>query len=333
MHAVLGRTKSAGSRSRPVYPACRLEPPGRQCAARLGHRAAISSCPASAIPVRHAARASGPLAVWSREGVSGAYGPAPIGRVRAAVHRPARFDSDCHATIRRSTADGTRRGRHLHEHPKPMSTSEFKHHFADLGEVTIHYVTAGAGLADGPPIVLVHGWPQTWLVAAGRHRCGDHRRVPADLHRAGRTACRVRVLPQPAPGRGRQCSAARDGVSASHAGARHGRREDRGPRARHRAGGVDATGRTRRDRLRDCGQRTLRPGRAARHRGPAHPGARRTTRIVEARTCHGRTPSAAHSARSSSNMTIPARRATNTPPPAQTNEGASRLRYQLPSLR
>ena len=43
-----------------------------------------------------------------------------------------------------------------------MSTRELEHHFADLGEVTIHYVTAGAGLADGPPIVLVHGWPQTW---------------------------------------------------------------------------------------------------------------------------------------------------------------------------
>jgi pimeloyl-ACP methyl ester carboxylesterase len=32
------------------------------------------------------------------------------------------------------------------------------HAFADLGEVLIHYVTAG----NGPPVVLLHGWPQTW---------------------------------------------------------------------------------------------------------------------------------------------------------------------------
>lgn len=32
------------------------------------------------------------------------------------------------------------------------------HHYADLGEVLLHYVTAG----QGPPLVLIHGWPQTW---------------------------------------------------------------------------------------------------------------------------------------------------------------------------
>ncbi|MAI47229.1 MAG: alpha/beta hydrolase [Hyphomicrobiaceae bacterium TMED74] len=32
------------------------------------------------------------------------------------------------------------------------------HHFAEVGEVMLHYVTAGSG----PPIVLLHGWPQTW---------------------------------------------------------------------------------------------------------------------------------------------------------------------------
>ena len=32
------------------------------------------------------------------------------------------------------------------------------HHYADLDDVLIHYVTAGAG----PPVVLLHGWPQTW---------------------------------------------------------------------------------------------------------------------------------------------------------------------------
>ena len=33
-----------------------------------------------------------------------------------------------------------------------------KHNYADLGDVMLHYVTAG----KGPPIVLLHGWPQTW---------------------------------------------------------------------------------------------------------------------------------------------------------------------------
>lgn len=37
-------------------------------------------------------------------------------------------------------------------------TVEFSHHYAELGEVMLHYVTAGSG----PPLVLLHGWPQTW---------------------------------------------------------------------------------------------------------------------------------------------------------------------------
>ena len=40
--------------------------------------------------------------------------------------------------------------------------SEFTHSFAELGEVTIHYVTAGADLRTSPPVVLLHGWPETW---------------------------------------------------------------------------------------------------------------------------------------------------------------------------
>ncbi len=36
----------------------------------------------------------------------------------------------------------------------------FQHDFADLGEVTLHYVTAGGG----PAVVLLHGWPQTWYM-------------------------------------------------------------------------------------------------------------------------------------------------------------------------
>jgi len=36
-------------------------------------------------------------------------------------------------------------------------TAHFEHDFANLGDVTIHYVTAG----QGPAVVLIHGWPQT----------------------------------------------------------------------------------------------------------------------------------------------------------------------------
>ena len=35
--------------------------------------------------------------------------------------------------------------------------SDVSHHFADVGDVILHYVTAG----KGPPVVLLHGWPQT----------------------------------------------------------------------------------------------------------------------------------------------------------------------------
>ena len=34
------------------------------------------------------------------------------------------------------------------------------HRYVDLGDVLIQFVSAGAG--DGPAIVLLHGWPQTW---------------------------------------------------------------------------------------------------------------------------------------------------------------------------
>jgi pimeloyl-ACP methyl ester carboxylesterase len=49
----------------------------------------------------------------------------------------------------------------------------FQHAYADLGDVRLHYVTAGRG----PAVVLLHGWPQTWYMwrdvipgLAGRHR-------------------------------------------------------------------------------------------------------------------------------------------------------------------
>ena len=36
----------------------------------------------------------------------------------------------------------------------------FQHAYADVGEVRLHYVTAGRG----PAVVLLHGWPQTWYM-------------------------------------------------------------------------------------------------------------------------------------------------------------------------
>jgi pimeloyl-ACP methyl ester carboxylesterase len=38
------------------------------------------------------------------------------------------------------------------------SLPAFQHHYAEVGEVVLHYVTLGSG----PPVVLLHGWPQTW---------------------------------------------------------------------------------------------------------------------------------------------------------------------------
>ena len=52
-------------------------------------------------------------------------------------------------------------------------TDLFQHAYADLGDVRLHYVTAGSG----PAVVLLHGWPQTWYMwrdvmpgLAGRYR-------------------------------------------------------------------------------------------------------------------------------------------------------------------
>ncbi|MGQ7932480.1 alpha/beta fold hydrolase [Paraburkholderia sp. D1E] len=35
---------------------------------------------------------------------------------------------------------------------------QIEHHTADLSCARLHYVTAG----EGEPLVLLHGWPQTW---------------------------------------------------------------------------------------------------------------------------------------------------------------------------
>ena len=38
-----------------------------------------------------------------------------------------------------------------------------RHEYADLGEVRLHYAMAG----EGPAVVLLHGWPQTWYMWRG----------------------------------------------------------------------------------------------------------------------------------------------------------------------
>lgn len=40
----------------------------------------------------------------------------------------------------------------------PRFENTFRHEFADVGGVRMHYVTGG----KGTPVVLIHGWPQTW---------------------------------------------------------------------------------------------------------------------------------------------------------------------------
>lgn len=40
----------------------------------------------------------------------------------------------------------------------PEFENTFRHEFADIDGVRMHYVTGGSGT----PVVLIHGWPQTW---------------------------------------------------------------------------------------------------------------------------------------------------------------------------
>ncbi|WP_431971341.1 alpha/beta fold hydrolase [Nocardia sp. bgisy134] len=40
----------------------------------------------------------------------------------------------------------------------PQFDKTFRHEFADIDGVRMHYVTGGSGT----PVVLIHGWPQTW---------------------------------------------------------------------------------------------------------------------------------------------------------------------------
>jgi len=67
-------------------------------------------------------------------------------------------------------------------------THLFEHHYADLGQVRLHYVTAGTG----DPVVLLHGWPQTWYcwkqVIPSLTRAG-YRVIAPDLRGLGDSSC------------------------------------------------------------------------------------------------------------------------------------------------
>jgi pimeloyl-ACP methyl ester carboxylesterase len=67
-----------------------------------------------------------------------------------------------------------------------LTTVTTEHHTAQVNGTRLHYVTAG----DGPPVMLLHGWPQTWY--EWRHVLGllatDHRVVVPDLRGFGYSA-------------------------------------------------------------------------------------------------------------------------------------------------
>jgi pimeloyl-ACP methyl ester carboxylesterase len=67
-----------------------------------------------------------------------------------------------------------------------LTTVTTEHHTAQVNGTRLHYVTAG----DGPPVMLLHGWPQTWY--EWRHVVGllasDHRVVVPDLRGFGYSA-------------------------------------------------------------------------------------------------------------------------------------------------
>src|SRR6187399_2750332 len=43
-------------------------------------------------------------------------------------------------------------------HPPAGFADTFSSRFVDTGDVRLHAVIGG----DGPPLLLIHGWPQTW---------------------------------------------------------------------------------------------------------------------------------------------------------------------------
>ena len=67
-----------------------------------------------------------------------------------------------------------------------MTVATATHHTAQVNGTRLHYVTAG----DGPPVMLLHGWPQTWY--EWRHvmtmLAGEYQVVAPDLRGFGYSA-------------------------------------------------------------------------------------------------------------------------------------------------
>lgn len=65
-------------------------------------------------------------------------------------------------------------------------TAPVEHHYADLSEVRMHYVTAGRG----EPLVLLHGYPQTWICWRQLlpHLAENYRIIMPDLRGLGDTS-------------------------------------------------------------------------------------------------------------------------------------------------
>ena len=61
-----------------------------------------------------------------------------------------------------------------------------KHHYADLTSVRMHYVTVG----QGKPVVLLHGWPQTWYewLPVMQLLCDRYLLIAPDLRGLGDTS-------------------------------------------------------------------------------------------------------------------------------------------------
>jgi pimeloyl-ACP methyl ester carboxylesterase len=69
--------------------------------------------------------------------------------------------------------------------PTTPDSTAVTHHYADLSDVRMHYVTAG----QGRPLILLHGYPQTWRCWRKMlpHLVTDHHVVMPDLRGLGDT--------------------------------------------------------------------------------------------------------------------------------------------------
>jgi pimeloyl-ACP methyl ester carboxylesterase len=92
-----------------------------------------------------------------------------------------------------------------------MTSVTAAHHTVQVNGTRLHYVTAG----DGPPVMLLHGWPQTWY--EWRHVIGlladEYQVVAPDLRGFGYSA-------KPAAGYDADTMAADLGALADHLGLR-----------------------------------------------------------------------------------------------------------------